>query len=239
MVNVSPVEQELKQTSSFKEVLLQSAFSPGRAIADSVRDIDLGIFAEESEGMRHQTLHDLQRREFGKLVVVTNNRMVLLHSKLTSGDEKSVRQVLEINIFNPDILLPWFQRQDRIIGADIHSHPIELPPGSDDLAPILIGDFDKSAQAAIFIVTPARNIVIFRGAGAPQFTRAQINEKIQMWEKLMKERVEQFREPNMPVGEQLILNDKARNALLRSIAQKYHLKIFIGDAESDKITLQT
>lgn len=89
MTNNTTPEQELRSTQSFKEVLLECAFSEGRAIPDYVTEIDLGIFASEANELRSQTLRDPKKREFGKLVYVTNDRRLLLQNESTVGNEKT------------------------------------------------------------------------------------------------------------------------------------------------------
>lgn len=47
----------------------------------------------------------------------------------------------------------------------------------------------------------------------------------------------EFIDPFMSKSEQMEINNRARTALLRQIGQKYDLKIFTGDADSQKVTL--
>lgn len=237
MPDVTPIEQELRPTPSFKEVLLQSAFSRGRAIPDSVSQIDLGIFGNEGRELVQRTMEDSRRREFGKRVYITKDRKVLLQDKPTIGDEKSVFDDVKIIMTIDDVKLPWFLRQDKICATGIHSHPFEVPPGSHDLEPLLWGDFDRFAAVAVFVATPGKNFVIFRSQRTPQFTREQAREKIVLWEKQMKDRVIQFTNPNMPEEEQMEVNNRARGVLLRQIAEKYKLRIFSGDAKSTRAKL--
>lgn len=185
-----------------------------------------------------QTLNDPKRREFGKLVYVTSDKKVLLQNRPEIGDEISVNSTAKIHTKNGNITLPWFLRQDKLIGTQIHSHPNKIPTSSYDLFHLLTGDFDMFAFAAVFVVTPQKNIVIFRGEGAPQFTHDQANEKITLWERQMTERVERFATSDTPRSENIEINSKARWALLRQIAQKYKLRVFSGDAKSTKVSLQ-
>jgi len=239
MTDVSPLEQEPKPAPSFKEILLQSAFSPGRAIVDSVREIDLGIFGNECQELRLQTLRDPRRREFGKLVYITRDGKLLLQNRPTTGEGKIVSGEIRINLINDNTTLPWFLIQDKMVGTIIHSHPVEIPACPQDLFYLLLGDFDIFASVAESVATPKSNIVIFRGEGAPQFTREQANEKILLWEKQMTERIRRFTSPDISIPEQLEINNRAGWALLRQIVQKYDLKIFSGDGNSTKVLLLT
>ncbi len=237
MSDVSPQEQEIRQQLTFKEVLLQSAFSKGRAISDSISEIDLGIFGKEGKELVRQMIRDPRHREFGKLIYVLNDRRVLLQDQSTIGDEDSTTHSFRTNIIIDNPALPWFMRQDRMLGTSLHSHPEDIPPSSEDLFCLLLSDFDYTASAAIFVSSLQRNFLIFRGKNAPQFTREQINEKIALWEKSIEERVTKFTGPFMLTSEQMEINNKARTALLRQIGQKYDLKIFFGDANSGKVNL--
>lgn len=237
MTDLASQEQELRHPVSFKEILLQSAFTRGRAIPDSVREIDLGIFGEEGRSLVSKMVRDPRLREFGKLVCVTRGKKVLLQEQPTMGDEMSVTPVFKTDILIDNPALPWFKRQERMCGSVMHTHPEDIPPGSHDLFNLLLGDFDYSAESAVFVASVQRNFVIFRGSTTPHFTHDQADEKIALWERLMQERVNEFTDPFMPRSEQLDINNKARTALLRQIGQKYGLKIFIGDAKSTKVSL--
>lgn len=234
---VTPQEQELRPPLSFKEVLLQSAFTKGRTIPDSISEIDLGIFGEEGRELVSQMMKDPRRREFGKLVYVTKDKKVLLQNTPVVGDERSVFHTFKTDLLIDNPKLPWFMRQERMCGTTLHSHPEDIPPSSEDLLQLLVGDFDYSASSAVFVSSIKRNFVIFRGKNTPQFTREQVNEKIVLWEKSIKVRVSEFTDYSMSLSEQMEVNNKARTALLRQIGQKYDLRVFVGDAHSAKVDL--
>lgn len=163
MSDTSPTEQELRPVPSFKEVLLKSAFLKGRAISDSVSEIDLAIFGNEGRNLVSQMNKDPKRREFGKLVYITKDQKVLLQEQSTVGNETNVTHSFKTTILSDNTALPWFMRQDRICGTVLHSHPENIPPSSEDLLDLLVGDFDYSASLAVFVSSPKRNFVIFRG----------------------------------------------------------------------------
>lgn len=237
MVDATSQEQEPRPAPSFKEVLLQSAFSKGRAISNHISEIDLGIFYQEGRALVMQTEKDEKHREFGKIVYVTKDRRILIKDQPTTGNANDVyhRFKAVVTINNPN--LPWYLRQDRMCGTILHSHPSDLPPSSEDLFNLLIGDFDYTAEAAVFVSSGKRNFIIFRGNDTPQFTREQASGKISLWENAIQERVMNFINRNTPLHEQMEINNKARTALLRQIQQKYDLKIFFGDANSTKVSL--
>lgn len=237
MPDAIPTEQELRPVPSFKEVLLQSAFSKGRVISDSVSEIDLAIFGNEGRNLVSQMIMDPKRREYGKLVYVTKDRKVLLQEQPTVGNETNVTHSFKADILIDNPALPWFMRQNRILGTTVHSHPEDIPPSSEDLLNLLIGDFDYGVSLAVFVSSPKRNFVIFRGRKTPQFTREQLVQKIILWERSIEERVMKFADPFMSTSEQMEINNRARTALLRQIGQKYDLKIFTGDSDSQKVTL--
>ncbi|MBI3103566.1 hypothetical protein HYZ05_01370 [Candidatus Daviesbacteria bacterium] len=237
MVDATSTEKEPGAVSTFKEVLLQSAFSRGRAISDSISEIELGIFANEGRELVSLMMRDPRRREFGKLVYVTNERKVLLQDKPTAGDENSVSHSVKMNILIDNTSLPWYLRQDRMIAASLHSHPEDISPSSEDLQQLLLGDFDYSASSVVFVSSAKRNFVIFRGKNTPQFTREQVYEKIALWERSIKERVIEFTIPYMSNSAQMETNNKARLALLRQAGKKYDLKIFVGEADSTRVSL--
>lgn len=237
MPDVTPQEQEPKPVSSFKEVLLQSAFSKGWAIPDAISEIELGIFGQEGRNLVLQMMQDPRHREFGKLVYITKARKVFLQNEPIVGDEGGVSHTFKTNILIDDPKLPWFIRQDRMCGTTLHSHPEDIAPSSQDLLYLLVGDFHYSAERAVFVSTLKRNFVIFRGKDTPQFTLEQVNEKIALWENSIKGRVTEFTDPFMTRPEQMEINNKARTALLRQIGQKYDLKIFAGEATGIKVSL--
>lgn len=240
MTDVKPPEQEIRPTPSLKEVLMQSTFAPGRAIPDSLRAIELGIFADEGRELIRQTLDDPQRREFGKLVTVKSDTRKMRIYKTEVGTEGHVEHEQQI-AYHPD-LDPTLPRHQRIIEmwvTGMHSHPVDVSPSSGDLTSIFLGDFDPRAETAVFVVTPSRFILVFRGNNAPHLTFEEATTKRDMWEKSMQERMKQFTNPSMPPAEQVVLNERERTQLLRQISTKYDLKIFSGDLNGGIVQLQS
>lgn len=239
MAEIKKTEQEPKSTPSLEKVLLQCAFAEGRAISDDVREIDLGIFAQESNELRLETLMDPKRKEYGKLAYVTSDRRVLLQDKPTVGGEEVVYMDIQINITNKNTALPWFSKQDRMLGVGLHSHSMEYPPSSADMFFLLFGDLERFACVGVFIATPQRNILIFRGEGAPQYNFEQAKEKIVSWEKLLNERINKIGSLYVLLSGIVDIKREARETLLRQIAKKYNLRIFSGNANSPIVRLNS
>lgn len=240
MVDANSPEQEIRPAPSLKEVFLQTTFAPGRAIADSIRAIELGIFADEGRELIRKTLEDPQHREFGKVVTIDSNTRKMRIYKTETGTENSVNSSIKLDYFDKmDPMLPRHQRIPEMKVTGMHSHPDVIPPSSEDLTRILLGDFDEKSETAVFVVTTSRIYLIFRGNKTPHFTFKDVTVKKNLWEKVIEERVKQFRTPQMSVDEQYILNERARTQLLRQISTKYDLKIFSGDLSKGTVQLQS
>ena len=65
MSDSGQTEQEVKTSPSLKEVLLQTTFTPGRTISDSIHTIEFGPFAQDGRELISATLSDPQQRECG------------------------------------------------------------------------------------------------------------------------------------------------------------------------------
>lgn len=223
------LEHEVRPPVPFRELVLDASFQKGRQIPQDVESIDLGIFAEETRELVERTVSDPRNREHGKIMYATRDRKLLLQSEAVKGETDHVVHNMVIHGFDHDILKPWYLRQDRMMAADFHSHPRDVGPSSQDLMPILVGDFNRFAATAIVVGTPKRIYAIFRGPKAPQMTDEEVRVRNKMWEGQMEARIRKFWRPGISTEEEIELNHRARETLLRQISGKYDLPIFVGD----------
>lgn len=212
----------------FKRAVAQATFASNRALSSNIDGIELGVFGQLSQELIDGTLRDAQRRENFYTVLVTPDQRVLVNREAQQGDTLVSRarinfKVADIHLFGDKRL-----RQNQFIGAGLHSHPYDLPPSPADLLGFMYSDLELDATTAVFVVTPERRIVMFRGERSPQLTTEEAARKVGLWNNNLQERIDTFGRDSMPEPERLDLNKKAQDAQINQIARTYDLSIFRG-----------
>ncbi len=231
-------EHEVRPSVTFKDALLQTTFAPGRALKNGVEEIELGIFGDEARNLMQTTSEDPQKREFGKTIFVTNDGRVLLQNKAIVGDEEGVTHTVKIeHIKNP--YLPRYLRQEKFIGALLHSHPVDSLPSVPDLSSVLLGDDELAASTAVFVVTPVKQIVVFRGESTPHWTSDKVNKFLEELGAFATTSIANYAELSPSAEDIVKFHSLAETQMSKKLIEEYGLKVFIGGLADSKVVLQS
>lgn len=238
MTDSSVQETEMRPSISFKDALRQATFAPGRVLKGDVKEIELGIFGNEARSLSEETAKDPARREFGKIVYVTADGRVLLQNKPTAGDEESITHSLKI-AHKGSSLLPRHLRQDRFIGTLLHSHPVDSMPSIPDLSLILLGDDELEAETAVFVTTPKRNMVVFRGDNTRHLSTEEVDRILKDSETVLKEGIAGYIQSQAPSTEELVrFHTLAEAEANKTLINTFDLKFFEGALNDSRVVLQ-
>lgn len=217
------------KTIEFKSALVRATFAPNRALDFNIGEVELGVFGELSRELINRTLSDSLRREHLYTALVTSSEKVLVNKEAVLGEESLTRHTFTTEIdmnmlFQPNKRL----RQDKFMGAGLHSHPVDFPPSPTDLTGLMYSDFEPDAVTAAFVITPRRRIVIFRGAKTPGLSRAEAAIKVGLWTRNLEERMLSFDDGMMSDEDYIEMQRMAQDAQINQIVAKYDLALFSG-----------
>ncbi|MGA2911860.1 MAG: hypothetical protein ABSE17_04505 [Candidatus Levyibacteriota bacterium] len=223
------IGEQISPVPLYRDLLLRATLrDPNRAIGNDVTAVDFsGPFAETADKLNLLTQSDLEKREHGTVVYVIPSGKVLIRNEITQGDETFVSIYTEVKPNVARFFLPKAHKQDRFVGALIHSHPFDAPPSPLDLSNLLSSNKNALAHTSAFIVTPVRKILVFRGAQTPQFSQKEVEAKMNLWKKQIDERVARLRTPAMSDLEVLDMEARAQQTMVRQIIKKYGLRYFV------------
>ncbi len=231
-------EREVRPTMSFKDALLQATFSQGRVLDNHIREIELGIFGDEARSLVQATLEDPRKSEFGKLVYVTNDRRVLLQNKATKGDWEEVKLAAEIATRENSLLFPRNLRQNRFIGAAVHSHPFDDMPSFEDLSSILKEDDEVMAETAVFVATPKRIMLVFRGEKTRHLSSDEIGKKLDEASRLVSQSLLDYINAGAHSIEDIAgFHTLASAEVSRTTIDACNLRLFEGPLDGSKVVL--
>lgn len=223
-METSTQEQEIHSPVSLKDVLLETTFSPGRILREEIDQIELGVFGDESKLLVEDMLGDSRQRERGKIVFITSDRKVLLQNQPTVGEEGEVVNFGKIEVRKDDNL-PRVLRQNKFVGAAIHTHPLDGPPSITDMLSLLESDEIPSATSALFVATPSRNILVFRGDTTPQYSHDKIDFLEQGFQDLIDKAAQGMQGS---LDDKLELHFTAQFRAVEDMVKTYGLHIFTG-----------
>lgn len=222
-----------------RNILVDSTFKPGRAIAPEIDGIDLGVFWEEARVLANECFMDLENNNVGKLVYVTGAKKVLVPNSFFKGVGRG-----PLGIFASVSAIPKHEAErqqinSRYIGMVFHTQSnSDLPFTPTGLYLLTNNDSVDFASTAVFVVGKTQNMLLFRGSDAPQWTEEEANQKRKLWEFQLGERVKQFIKPEMSHDEVFDMVIKAQWALMKQICAKYDLSFFAGPTDSPVVTKQ-
>lgn len=214
-------------TIEFKQALSMATFDPNRAIGRHVEAVELGVFDSLSRELIDRTLNDVFRREYLYPTRVTPEGKVLVKNEPVQGEPSRTIDHFSADIYAENFfLLSKKERQTMFYGVSIHSHPVDFPPSPEDLRRLMYSDMEPDAATAVFVVTPVRRIAIFRGDQTPGLSVENAEMKVRLWERNLRERMNQFGEKDMPIQVYDALQKRAQDAQIRQITSTYKLSTF-------------
>jgi len=237
MREVTPPTEPLEQSPKYKDLLVNATFDPNRAIDERTTSVNLGSLEETRNELLRDSKGDPQRQEHGKVCYVLPDGKVIIETKTHVGEHLAVVTPIDVRL-TPDqsptaIILgehnqfiPKRERGQRFVGAVIHTHPADILPSPEDLAPLLLADAVPMAYTSVFVITPDRTIIVFRGKSTPQLTPEEVESKKGLWSRQVTERMEHVITPAMNVAEGFDAAVRMNRAMTRQILAKYDLRTF-------------
>lgn len=210
-----------------KELLIEATFAPNRALRCGVEAIDLGVLGKEAERIFDKSIAEHNgKKEYLLPVIVTPTKKLFLRKEEISGADMHVSGIFEIKMNINYYDVPKQRRQSYFIAANIHNHPVPMPPSPRDFMPLFIEDINPGGNTATFISSVLEKIIVFRGEKTPEWTWAFAEQRISAWDAMIRSRVEKFLAPGMPYVQMDDLNRRVQMAWLRDVVAKYDLQAF-------------
>ena len=180
-------EEVTNQPVSLKELLVKATLSPSVAIDQQYPQIDLGVFSKEAEGMLQRSLMDPQKRERGKMVLITQKGDVQIQQEDDVGEHtKKGNQVggsVVIKVAPNRENLPRAQKQLQFLGMIIHDHPEDQAVNAADIADLLRTENSIRVAPAILVISPTQKTLYTRCNETPQLSDTEVDKIIEAYEK--------------------------------------------------------
>lgn len=223
---------------TLKELLIKSTLSPSVSIPEGIQKIDLGVLGEEAEGILDRSIRDPKGLERARCIYVTPEGGMLFQTKDDIGSKTEHGQKTESTISAKkapgEMNLPRHLSQDRFYAGAIHSHGVlDVPPSPNDFAPLFRNVDSIGIAPMLFVITPEQKLVYFRSINTPQWDENDVNQKILHWTTLLKSNIQNKIRPGMPLPQQEGINAVVTHSFIRSIRDKYHLRLYSCPADKN------
>lgn len=230
----APLAYEALISATFDQ---QHSLDPGverLLLADATNPDNHDLRAEIELPLRRQMATD-PSHEHGLAVMASPNRKLLVSSKVHHGTDKSVNIPFSFHSTRSIVAGELLCIQDRYAVASPHTHPIGLPPSSEDLQGLFYSVEDPAAMVAAWVITEGGSWMVFRGPQTPELSRNEAAAKVAKWNSLRRERAMAHVHPSMPVLQKYDINFRIQTALLCQVADAYGLQIFKGSKGSNEL----
>lgn len=229
------------QRPLLRDILLETAFKPGRAISSEIDQLDLGVFSEEALLLANACFADPDKRNFGKFVYITGSKKVLVPK---SAFREVIGEVLIIRNETSNIPREAAERlaldDHQYIGMAIHtSKNLDYAFSSTGLAILIEPDSALASSSCLFVTGRTQNMLFFRGQNTPQLSEVEVERKLKLWVRQLEDRIRQFTKSGMSTEEKQEVVGAAQDALLKQICQKYDLRFFAGSSDGSVVTRQS
>lgn len=259
---------------SFEEMLTKVTFTPNRSIDPTIQKIDLGSCADFAQELRDKTKVDPKHQEKVRVVEIINDKFPkigeprlavgeILSAKIISSTRHELNtstRIIQVDEAESRRNLLKMQRQNKFIATALHTHPAESTPSSKDIFNILTDDIeDTGAHTCVFVATPEKNSLIFRGPLTPSLSKRDMPEFEKEWErkktaleankaleisvlkwgKIYAKHIISQHLTGKPNKEYLELNNVLEHEVANEIIKKYGLIVFSGPADSRTVNKMT
>jgi hypothetical protein len=183
--------------------------------------------------------------EFGKVIYVTNRYTVIVPIQAVSGYASGQ----EVHLFSEIMEYPHRrgslkeERQDRFIGALMHTHgDIDNPPSPEDMKGIFLDEEHPDAQTSVFVISRSKNAagkivfdkyLIFRGNSTPQWSEEEADEHTRRWNLEQKQRIQALISPSTPLQQRIAIDSRVRAEWLLQLKRTFDLRIYLVMNGSD------
>lgn len=228
--------KELPQKATLEQVVIGTAFDKNRAIDPHVTSIELGQYTSLADTLVTETMNDSKHREKAALIRV--------RKKAYKEPYVYTKRQKEINGKRFSWSMSPFNTVRSVTVADMHSHPIELPPSPEDLYNIFL--LTGPTINCVFVSTqnkehdqPGKKYLIFRGQQTPKAGFYQANRIISEFYEpyfgdtkfnLAHNIWDEMRGVTSVEGINEAKQREGQENLLKQFAKLHDLKIFIAEA---------
>lgn len=172
--------EALQPVISFQQAIRDASFRPGR-VYEGPDVIDLGPNQPQIEELIDYTNSHPYRHEAGRVYYVERDGKVMTGLRFFTGSVFKIGFKFNLGENGDFAYYPYapkLVRQQRLIGSLVHTHSGDsvytLPM---DLELILLSDDVSKAAASIFLITPRRQILTFRGRKTPQLSMQYLDSQ--------------------------------------------------------------
>jgi hypothetical protein len=215
-----------------EDVIVNATFGENRAVPSSVNTINLGQLGTDITSLRERSSVLGNNLEVGSFIYVTFDARIEAFEKIIECDKKfDLPFEPDLGIINIQASTPQ-ERQSRLIGALVHTHPTDSPNTGFDLLSMLLEENHPYSAVASIVATPQYNYAVFRGYRTPfmSYEKAfnilktdEENYEIDFWNSI---------NSGMTREETLALLDKKTDEYYKKSYQRFGLQHFVGASDS-------